>query len=67
MRFCRVPAAEVVMVGDSRVDIDAGRAAGVFTCGVLGGFRTEAELASCGCDLLIRSVAELPDHFRPPG
>ncbi|MDI9613272.1 MAG: HAD-IA family hydrolase [Acidobacteriota bacterium] len=66
MRFCRVPAAEVVMVGDSRVDIDAGRAAGVFTCGVLGGFRTEAELASCGCDLLIRSVAELPDHFRPP-
>lgn len=66
MRFCRVPAAEAVMVGDSRVDIEAGRAAGVFTCGVLGGFRPEAELASSGCDLLIRSLAELPDHFRPP-
>jgi phosphoglycolate phosphatase len=67
MHRCRVPASESVMVGDSRVDIEAGRRAGVFTCGVLGGFRPEEDLESSGCDLLIRNLTELCDHFRPPG
>jgi phosphoglycolate phosphatase len=54
------------MVGDSAVDIEAGKAAGVFTCGVLGGFRPPEELQAAGCDLLIENLLRLADHFRPP-
>ncbi len=64
--LCSASAAEAVMVGDSPVDIRAGKAAGVFTCGVIGGFRGRAELESAGCDLILSRFAELPDHFRPP-
>jgi phosphoglycolate phosphatase len=66
MSRCRVPAAESVMVGDSAVDVYAGKAAGIFTCGVTGGFRSRAELESAGCDLILSSLLELPDYFCPP-
>ena len=51
------------MVGDSPADIEAGKAAGTLTCAVTGGYRTRAELEACRPDLLIGSVAELPDYF----
>jgi phosphoglycolate phosphatase len=54
------------MVGDSAVDIEAGKAAGVATCGILGGFRPKEELAAAGCDLVIESLLELADYFCPP-
>jgi len=57
---------ETAMVGDSGVDIEAGKAAGVTTCGVLGGFRPREELEAAGCDLLLESLFELPDYFRSP-
>ncbi len=66
MKYCRVPASLTAMVGDSAVDIQAGKAAGVTTCGVLGGFRSRAELENAGCDLMIESLLELAVHFRPP-
>ncbi len=66
MALCGASPAEAVMVGDSPVDIRAGKAAGVFTCGVIGGFRGRAELESARCDLILSSFAELPAHFRPP-
>jgi phosphoglycolate phosphatase len=65
MSLCGSPPSETVMVGDSRVDIRAGKAAGVFTCGILGGFGSREELESEGCDLILRSAAELPGHFCP--
>jgi phosphoglycolate phosphatase len=54
------------MVGDSAVDIEAGKAAGVITCGVLGGFRPQGELEAAGCDLIIHSLLELAEYFCPP-
>ena len=66
MDRCGAGPADTVMVGDSAVDIEAGKAAGVFTCGVLGGFRPREELEAAGCDLLIDNLRQLADHFRPP-
>jgi len=66
MKYCNVPASLTAMIGDSPVDMQAGKAAGVTTCGVLGGYRPAKELEATGCDLLIDSLLELADHFCPP-
>ena len=66
MARCGASPTETVMVGDSAVDIYAGKAAGVFTCGVTGGFRSREELESAGCDLILSSLVDLADHFSPP-
>jgi phosphoglycolate phosphatase len=66
MHACKTAASETAMVGDSPVDIQAGKAAGVTTCGVLGGFRPKDELEASGCDLIINNLLELADHFHPP-
>ncbi len=65
MKTCRALPADTVMVGDSRVDIQAGKAAGTITCGVLGGFGTREELEAEGCDLIVANLSELPRHFHP--
>lgn len=66
MNFCKASPSESVMVGDSAVDIEAGKAAGVTTCGISGGFRPAGELEASGCDLIINSLLELCVHFGPP-
>jgi phosphoglycolate phosphatase len=66
MNACKAAAAETAMVGDSPVDIQAGKAAGITTCGVLGGFRPKEELEAAGCDLIIRNLLELADYFQSP-
>jgi phosphoglycolate phosphatase len=66
MSTCNAGPSETVMVGDSRVDIEAGKAAAVTTCGILGGFRSREELEAAGCDLLIGNLIELADHFCSP-
>jgi len=48
-----------LMVGDTTVDIRAGRAAGTQTVGVLCGFGDRAELERAGADLILESTAEL--------
>jgi len=50
-----------IMVGDTYVDIIAGRAAGAQTIAVLSGFGEEQELREVGADLIIESVAKLPE------
>lgn len=67
MSHCDAQPSETVMIGDSPTDILAGKAAGVFTCGVTGGFRSRQELENAGCDLLLSGIANLLDHFSPPG
>jgi len=64
---CHASTSETVMVGDSPADILAGRAAGVFTCGISGGFRSREEIQAAGCDVLIDHFDEIPCHFCPPG
>jgi len=66
MNACRATPSETAMVGDSSVDIQAGKAAGVTTCGVTGGFRPRQELEAAGCDLIIENLIELANHFRSP-
>lgn len=48
-----------VMIGDTTVDIRAGRAAGAQTVGVLCGYGEEAELRRQGADLILSNTADL--------
>jgi HAD superfamily hydrolase (TIGR01549 family) len=50
-----------LMIGDTTVDIRAGKAAGAQTLGVLCGFGEEAELKQLGADLILRSTSDLPE------
>jgi phosphoglycolate phosphatase len=60
-RLLGVPIAEVVMVGDGPQDVLSGRAAGAFTVGVRGGIQAFERLAASEPDLMIDTLAELPD------
>ena len=50
-----------IMIGDSAVDIDCGKAAGFMTCGVSYGFRPRAELVEAKPDFLIDRFEEIYD------
>ncbi len=54
-----VPPDECLMVGDTTVDIRAGRRAGAQTVGVLCGFGEEAELRKHGADMILATTPEL--------
>lgn len=54
-----VPPQACVMIGDTTVDIRAGRAAGAQTVGVLCGFGTEDELRAAGADLILPATPHL--------
>ncbi len=54
-----VAPASCLMIGDTTVDIRAGRSAGAQTVGVLCGFGEEAELRRQGADLILPSTADL--------
>jgi HAD superfamily hydrolase (TIGR01549 family) len=54
-----------LMVGDTTVDIRAGRAAGAQTVGVLCGFGREPELRKAGADLILPHTAALIDVLQP--
>jgi phosphoglycolate phosphatase-like HAD superfamily hydrolase len=50
---------EILMVGDTTVDIRAGKAAGAQTVGVLCGFGQQAELRREGADLILPNTSDL--------
>ena len=52
-------AQECVMIGDTTVDILAGRRAGAQTVGLLCGFGTERELKKAGADVVLNDLEEL--------
>jgi phosphoglycolate phosphatase-like HAD superfamily hydrolase len=52
-----------VMIGDTMVDILAGKRAGTQTIGLLCGFGTEYELSEAGADLIVRDLEELKQVF----
>ncbi len=56
-----IPPSACLMVGDTTVDIHAGKKAGAQTVGVLCGFGTEKELIRAGADLILQSPAGLPE------
>lgn len=49
------------MVGDTTVDIRAGRAAGAQTAGVLSGFGERAELTEAGANVVFDRTLDLAD------
>lgn len=59
MEEARVAARETLVVGDSDTDVQAGRNAGAWTCGVTYGFGA-ASLATSPPDLVLGDLAELP-------
>lgn len=50
---------ECLMIGDTTVDIRAGKAAGTQTVGVLCGFGEEDELKQKGADMILNTTSEL--------
>jgi len=54
---------ECLMIGDTTVDMRAGKAAGAQTLGVLCGFGEEPELKQLGADLILKSTSDLPELF----
>jgi N-acetyl-D-muramate 6-phosphate phosphatase len=54
-----VPVENCLMVGDTRVDITAGRRAGAQTAGVLCGFGSRADLRRAGADAILESTPEV--------
>ena len=55
--------AHTAMVGDSRMDIETGRALGLMTIGVLTGHCSRSEFADAGADVVLDSVAALPAYL----
>jgi phosphoglycolate phosphatase len=54
-----------VMIGDSEVDIQAGKAAGMWTCGVTWGNRSAQQVADLAPDFIIHEPGELVGLFDP--
>jgi HAD superfamily hydrolase (TIGR01549 family) len=54
---------ELLMIGDTTVDILAGKAVGAQTIGVLCGFGTQDELEAAGADIILPSIAHIPVVF----
>jgi HAD superfamily hydrolase (TIGR01549 family) len=55
----KVKPKQCLMVGDTTVDMLAGKRAGVQTVGVLCGFGTRCELLKSGADVIINTTAEI--------
>ncbi len=65
-RCCRLQPGEIVMVGDSLHDVDAGRAAGMRTVGVLTGPASAADLRG-RADVVLADIGELPGWIADQG
>lgn len=64
-RLCNARPEECLMIGDTRIDILAGKAAGIKTCGYVNGFRGSEELITAQADYLISSFGELIELVKP--
>jgi 2-phosphoglycolate phosphatase len=58
-----VDCAKAVMVGDGDTDVEAGKRAGVITCGVTYGLGDKKALLEARPDFLIDEFAQLPQYF----
>ena len=63
LRQFQIIPANAVMVGDGDTDVEAGRCAGVITCGVTYGLANKDDLAAAKPDFLIDDLAQLTRDF----
>ncbi len=61
MEHFGVSAEECLYIGDTATDIKTAKNAGLYSIGVLWGFRDEAELRSAGADVIIEESREIVD------
>ena len=61
-----VPPENCLMIGDTTIDIRAGKAAGAQTVGVLCGFGSESELKRAGADRILPSTVDLVEALGIP-
>lgn len=54
---------DILYIGDSGVDMETGKNAGMDTCGVLWGFREREELVAHGATYLAATAEELAEHI----
>ncbi len=66
LRRCGGVPSEGAMIGDSPVDVVAGKAAGMVTCAFTGGFRSREELSAAGADVMVETMSEVARYFRAP-
>lgn len=57
-----IPLKACVYTGDTAVDMQTGRAAGIFTIGVLWGFRDRRELLENQADMIVQHPMEIVQH-----
>lgn len=66
LEICRhldIPPHQMIFVGDSAVDMETGKAAGMLPVGALWGFRDDKELLGAGARLVIQHPIELRTMF----
>jgi phosphoglycolate phosphatase len=63
LRRYPVPARRALMVGDGDTDVEAGKRAGVVTCGVTYGLGNKKDLAAAQPDFLVEDLTRLADLF----
>ena len=63
LRQFQIIPSHALMVGDGDIDIEAGRCAGVITCGVTYGLANKGDLAAAKPDFLIDDLAQLTRDF----
>jgi len=56
---------QTLIVGDGTTDVRAGKAAGIITCSVTYGFRSESELRKADPDYIVHDLAQLKKIFEP--
>jgi phosphoglycolate phosphatase len=63
LRRFQIPPGRALMVGDGDTDIDAGKGAGVITCGVTYGLSNKDDLIAAKPDFLIEDLFQLSVYF----
>ena len=59
MKELGVTPEECLYVGDTAVDMKTGKSAGIYTIGVLWGFRSREEMEEAGADIIVKDPAEI--------
>lgn len=63
LNFFGTDPGRAVIVGDSPVDVETGRASGVKTCVISDGYSDTETIAKSKPDLIIKTISELKEHY----